>query len=42
MNNNKDDFFVYKPKFSKKISKKINNKTNKDNPFEKLTELMLR
>ena len=38
----KEDFFVYRPKYLKKRNGKKNNKTNKDNPFEKLTELRFR
>ena len=35
----KDEFFIYKPRYSKKGNKKRNIKNDKDNPFEKLTEL---
>ena len=38
----KEDYFVYKPKYIKKRNEKKNNKINKDNPFEKLTELRFR
>ena len=38
----KEDYFVYKPKYIKKRDEKKNNKINKDNPFEKLTELRFR
>jgi len=37
-----DDLFVYKPTYLKKSNKKRNIKNNKDNPFEKLTELRFR
>ena len=40
--NKKEDFFVYKPRFLKKVNRKGNTKTNKDSPFEKLTELRFR
>ena len=40
--NKKEDFFVYKPRFLKKVNRKRNTKTNKDSPFEKLTELRFR
>jgi ATP-dependent RNA helicase SUPV3L1/SUV3 len=36
----KDDFFLYKPKFTK--IKNNNKKTKRDNPFDKLAELRLR
>ena len=35
----KEEFFIYKPKF---IKKKNNKNINKDNPFEKLSELRFR
>ena len=38
----KDEFFIYKPKFAKQLKEKKANKTNKDNPFEKLSELRFR
>ena len=38
----KDEFFIYKPKFTKQLKEKKTNKTNKDNPFEKLSELRFR
>jgi len=37
-----EDFFVYNPKYLKNRNPKKNNKINKDNPFEKLTELRFR
>jgi len=37
-----EDLFVYKPKYLKKDNKKRNTRNNKDNPFEKLTELRFR
>ena len=42
---NKDgnkDLFIYKPTYLKKSNKKRNIKNNKDNPFEKLSELRFR
>tara|TARA_B100000470_G_C19634926_1_gene321553 strand:- start:283 stop:738 length:456 start_codon:yes stop_codon:yes gene_type:complete len=38
----KEDYFVYKSKYIKKRNGEKNNKINKDNPFEKLTELRFR
>ena len=35
----KEDLFMYKPRSLKKVNKKRNNKIDKDNPFEKLSEL---
>jgi len=37
--NGKDQFFTYRPKFLKKNKEKNNKKTNKNNAFEKLSEL---
>ena len=37
---NKEEFFIYKPKFLKKIKNKKSCK--KDNPFDKLSELRFR
>jgi len=37
-----EDLFVYKPRYLKKYNKKKGVKTNKDNPFEKLTEIRFR
>jgi len=37
-----EDLFEYKPRYLKKENRKKANKTNKDNPFEKLTELRFR
>ena len=39
LKDSKDEFFIYKPRYSKKGNKKRNIKNDKDNPFEKLTEL---
>ena len=38
----KDEFFIYKPKFTKQLKEKKAKKINKDNPFEKLSELRFR
>ena len=38
----KDEFFIYKPWFTKQLKEKKTKKTNKDNPFEKLSELRFR
>ena len=38
----KDEFFIYKPRFTKQLKEKKAKKTNKDNPFEKLSELRFR
>jgi len=38
-NKNKEDFFIYKPRFTKRKNDKRNNKINKDSPFKKLSEL---
>ncbi len=38
----KEDFFVYKPKYIKNIKRKIDKKTNKNSPFDKLSELRFR
>ena len=38
----KDEFFIYNPKFAKQLKEKKANKTNKDNPFGKLSELRFR
>jgi len=37
-----EDLFVYKPTYLKKNNRKRNTKNNKDNPFEKLSELRFR
>ena len=42
MKDNKEDFFIYKPKFRKKKKEKNNKKINKNNPFDKLSELRFR
>ena len=39
---NKEEFFVYKPKFAKKRKEKNAKKISKDNPFDKLSELRFR
>tara|TARA_B100000029_G_scaffold265987_1_gene262028 strand:- start:730 stop:2976 length:2247 start_codon:yes stop_codon:yes gene_type:complete len=41
-NETKEEFFVYKPTFSKIKSLKNNKKSNKNNPFEKLAEIRFR
>jgi len=38
----KDDCFIYKPKFQRKKMVKNNKNINKDNPFDKLSELRFR
>ena len=38
----KEEFFVYKPRSTKNISSKKMSKTNKNNPFQKLSELRFR
>ena len=38
----KEEFFVYKPKFIKNNQKKNINNNVKDNPFEKLNEIRFR
>jgi len=39
----KDEIFIYKPKYQKKSTKKIlDKKSKKDNPFDKLSELIFR
>ena len=38
----KEDLFVYKPRFPKKEIRKKEDKINKDNPFKKLSELRFR
>ena len=38
----KEEFFVYKPRFSKSVKGKKDKKISKDNPFGKLTELIFR
>jgi len=42
INNSKEEFFIYKPKFIKKEKETKNKKINKDNPFDKLSELRFR
>ncbi len=39
---NKDEFFIYKPRFLKNKKSNFNKKTVEDNPFNKLSELMIR
>ena len=38
----KEEFFIYKPRFSKSVKEKKDKKISKDNPFGKLTELIFR
>ena len=38
----KEEFFIYKPRFSKSVKVKKDKKISKDNPFGKLTELIFR
>ena len=38
----KEEFFMYKPRFSKSVKGKKDKKISKDNPFGKLTELIYR
>tara|TARA_Y100000590_G_scaffold463328_1_gene629837 strand:+ start:775 stop:3267 length:2493 start_codon:yes stop_codon:yes gene_type:complete len=38
----KEEFFIYDPKFERKKNKKSEKKVNKDNPFDKLSELRFR
>jgi len=38
----KEEFFMYKPRFSKGTKGKKDKKANKDNPFDKLSELIIR
>ena len=38
----KEEFFIYKPSFSKSVKGKKDKKISKDNPFGKLTELIFR
>ena len=40
--NKNEEFFTYKPKFIKNKVDKDNKKTNKNNPFDKLSELRFR
>ena len=40
--NNTEEFFIYKPKLPKKTNLKNTKKINKNNPFEKLSELRFR
>ena len=39
---NTEEFFIYKPKFMKKSKQKKDKKISKDSPFEKLSELRFR
>jgi len=39
---NTEEFFIYKPKFMKKSKQKRDKKINKDSPFQKLSELRFR
>ena len=38
----KEKFFIYKPKFLKNIKKNMDKKISKDSPFNKLSKLILR
>ena len=38
----KEDFFVYRPKYIKNKNKKIDKKHDKNTPFKKLSELRFR
>ena len=38
-NDNKDEFFVYKPKFNKKKTNKDNKKLSENNPFNQLSKI---
>ena len=40
--NNKEEFFIYQPKFLKSKKDKITKKVNKNSPFDKLSELRFR
>ena len=40
--NNKEEFFIYQPKFLKSKKSKITKKVNKNSPFDKLSELRFR
>ena len=42
INDDKEEFFTYKPRFLKNIKVEKNKKISKDNPFGKLTELIFR
>ena len=42
IDNKKDEFFTYRPKFIKNKIEKNNKKFNKNNPFDKLSELRFR
>jgi ATP-dependent RNA helicase SUPV3L1/SUV3 len=42
INNNKEDYFIYKPKNKKNIKEKIIGKSNKNSPFDKLAEIRFR
>ena len=39
---NKEEFFIYQPRHEKTKVRKIAKKTDKNNPFEKLSELTFR
>ena len=39
---NTEEYFIYKPKFIKKLKQQKDKKISKDNPFEKLSELRFR
>ena len=42
INENKDEFFSYQPKYKKNRKEKTSKKPNKNSPFDKLSELRLR
>ena len=42
INENKEEFFIYKPKFLKNMKEKKHKNINEDSPFEKLSELRFR
>jgi ATP-dependent RNA helicase SUPV3L1/SUV3 len=39
---NKEEFFIYQPRYTKNKQRKIVNKSNTNNPFDKLSELRFR
>ena len=42
INEHKEEFFNYQPKYIKDKKRNINKKPNKNTPFDKLSELRLR
>ena len=42
IDNNKEEFFIYRPKYIKNKNEKIVKKINKNNPFNKLSEIRFR